>query len=94
VTSRIAGFRPRFAGLPFRCQLALELLAGNLAADQTGEGADGGIGARGIVPGRFRPGRGRYYLDTDPVPLKRHCLRKSLARKGLEVSKTEIRYKE
>ncbi|WP_164555286.1 hypothetical protein [Paracoccus haematequi] len=49
--------------LAFQRDLALELLAGDLATDQPGEGPDSRIGARGIVAARFRP----YDLDADPV---------------------------
>lgn len=83
-------FRPLLLRPAFQRDLALELLAGDLAADQPGEGPDGCIGARGIASARFRS----YDLDADPVAFGRHRLRKSHARKGQGPSKNRPRLKE
>jgi hypothetical protein len=51
---RILACRTLLLPPAFQRHLALELLAGDLAAEQPGEGADGCIGARRIVAARFR----------------------------------------
>ena len=57
-----------FLRLTFLRNLAFELLAGDLAADQPSEGLDRCVGAGKIVPAHFLSGRGRNSLVADPVP--------------------------
>jgi len=66
----------------FCCQFTLELLAGDLASDQASQRHHGSVFACGIIPVRFRSGRG-CNLDIDPVPLDRHRLQYPMPGKGL-----------
>src|SRR5690606_9513542 len=66
----------------FQRQLALELLAGDLAAEQPGEDHDRFVGATAAVPRRFRRGRRSKDLNVDPAAFERHRLQKSHCPEG------------
>lgn len=71
-----------FLGLTFLRSFAFELLAGDLAADQAGDGPDRCVGAGRIVPAHFLFGRGRNRLTADPVLFNCHSLHNPMPRKG------------
>lgn len=66
---------------------AIKLFAGDLAADQTGEGHDRSAGAVSDGPVTFRSGGRFENIDTRPVPFERHCIGKSLDSTRLGQSK-------
>lgn len=62
--------------------LAFELLAGDLAADQAGDGADRCVGAGRIVLAHLMSGRRRKSLVAAPVRFNRHSLNNPMPGKG------------
>lgn len=81
-SSRRVSLAPAY--FPFLRFFALEVLTGDLAADQTGKGFQGSVITCGITPIRFRTGRGPD-LDIDPVPLDCHRLQNPRPQEGGDI---------